>query len=253
MNLCTLTDKVAIVTGGNQGIGFAIAEGMARHGARIVIANRSAAEGAAAAEELVGRGLVADAIPTDVSDGTSVSELVAKVLDRYGKIDILVNSAAVIVRKPAEDLTEEEWEFVMDINVKGTFLCCRNVGRHMIARRSGKIINISSNVSQVIQPLRSVYAVSKAAVSHLTRALALEWATYGVNVNAVAPGPTITDFNRKFLEEHPQEYRRAVDSIPMARLGEPCDHVGAAVFLASDAANYITGQTLLVDGGSTLW
>lgn len=253
MQLLNLTGKVAIVTGGNQGIGFAIAEGMARHGAQVIIANRRAQQGAQAAQALIDQGLAAAAVAVDVSDGTSVAQLVTEVLERCGKIDILVNSAAVIVRKPVEDLTEEEWEFVMDINVKGTFLCCRDVGRHMITRRSGKIINISSNVSQVIQPLRSVYSVSKAAVSHLTRALALEWATYGINVNAVGPGPTVTDFNRRFLEEHPQDYQRAVNSIPMARLGAPSDHVGAAVFLASDAANYITGQTLLVDGGSTLW
>ena len=247
------SDKTAIITGGSQGIGFAIAEGLARHGACIVIANRRPDSGTAAVERLLEKGLAAEAIQTDVSDGESVEHLITTVLQRHGHIDILVNSAAVIVRKPVEDITEEEWQFVMDVNVKGTFLCCRNVGRHMIARRSGKIVNISSNVSQVIQPLRSVYAVSKAAVSHLTRALAAEWATYGVNVNAVAPGPTVTDLNRQYLEEHPLDRQRAVDSIPMARLGAPDDHVGAALFLASDASDYITGQTILVDGGSTLW
>ncbi len=253
MNLFDLTGKIAVITGGNQGIGYAIAEGLAGHGAHIVIANRRAEQGEAAAQTLIDRGLSAEAIAADVSSGSSVAQLTASVLERHDRIDILVNSAAVIVRKRAEDLTEDEWQFVMDVNVKGTFLCCRDVGRNMIVRRSGKIINISSNVSQVIQPLRSVYAVSKAAVSHLTRALALEWATYGVNVNAVGPGPTITDFNRKYLEEHPEDMQRAVNSIPMARLGSPSDHVGAAIFLASDASNYVTGQTLLVDGGSTLW
>lgn len=253
MNLFDLTGKIAIITGGNQGIGYAIAEGLADHGAHIIIANRRAEQGAAAAQAIADKGYTAEAIAVDVSDASSVATLVATVLERHERIDVLVNSAAVIVRKPAEELTEDEWQFVMDVNVKGTFLCCRDVGRHMIARRSGKIINISSNVSQVIQPLRSVYAVSKAAVSHLTRALALEWATYGVNVNAVGPGPTITDFNRKYLEEHPQDMQRAVNSIPMARLGAPNDHVGAAIFLASHASNYVTGQTLLVDGGSTLW
>ena len=253
MDLFDLSGKTAIVTGGNQGIGFAIAEGLARHGAHIVIANRRVDQGDAAAQRLLNEGLAAEAVQTDVNDGASVEHMVATVVERLRHIDILVNSAAVIVRKPVEDLTEEEWQFVMDVNVKGTFLCCRDVGRHMIGRRSGKIINISSNVSQVIQPLRSVYAVSKAAVSHLTRALAVEWATYGVNVNAIAPGPTVTDFNRRYLEEHPADRQRAVDSIPMARLGVPDDHVGTAVFLASDASNYITGQTILVDGGSTLW
>jgi len=253
MNILNLSGKTAIVTGGNQGIGFGIAQGLARQGAYVVIANRRVEQGVAAAQLLLNEGLAAGAISTDVGDGASVQHLVDTVIERHGHIDILVNSAAVIVRKPVEELTEEEWEWVMDINVKGTFLCCRDVGRHMIERRSGKIVNISSNVSQVIQPLRSVYAVSKAAVSHLTRALAVEWAQYGVNVNAVAPGPTVTDFNRRYLEEHPQDKQRAINSIPMARLGAPDDHVGAAVFLASDASNYITGQTILVDGGSTLW
>jgi NAD(P)-dependent dehydrogenase (short-subunit alcohol dehydrogenase family) len=253
MSFLDLSGKTAIVTGGNQGIGFAIAQGLARHGAHTIIANRRAEQGVAAAQLLLDEGLSAAAIHADVSDGASVQHLVDSVIERHGHIDILVNSAAVIVRKPVEELTEDEWQWVMDINVKGTFLCCRDVGRHMIERRSGKIVNISSNVSQVIQPLRSVYAVSKAAVSHLTRALAVEWATYGINVNAVAPGPTVTDFNRQYLEEHPADKQRATDSIPMARLGAPGDHVGAAVFLSSAASDYITGQTLLVDGGSTLW
>jgi len=253
MDYLNLSGRTAIVTGGNQGIGFAIARGLARHGAHVVIANRRAEQGAAAAQLLRDEGLAAEAICADVGDGASVQHLVDDVVERQGHIDILVNSAAVIVRKPVEEVTEEEWQWVMDVNVKGTFLCCRNVGRHMIERRSGKIVNISSNVSQVIQPLRSVYAVSKAAVSHLTRALAVEWAQYGINVNAVAPGPTVTDFNRQYLEDHPADKQRAIDSIPMARLGSPSDHVGAALFLSSSAADYVTGQTILVDGGSTLW
>jgi NAD(P)-dependent dehydrogenase (short-subunit alcohol dehydrogenase family) len=253
MNLFDLSGKNAIVTGGNQGIGFAIAEGFARHGAHVVIANRRADQGEAAARRLRDEDHSAEAIKVDVSDGASVQAMVAAVLRQHGHIDILVNSAAIIVRKPAVELTEDEWQSVMDVNVKGTFLCCREVGRHMIERRSGKIINISSNVSQVIQPLRSVYAVSKAAVSHLTRALAVEWATYGINVNALAPGPTVTDFNRQYLEDHPQDKQRAINGIPMARLGAPADHVGAAVFLASSASDYVTGHTLMVDGGSTLW
>lgn len=252
MGMFDFTGKTAIVTGGNQGIGFAIAEGLAYSGAHVVIANRRTDRGEAAVQELRSKGLSAEAFQCDVSDAASVTAMVKTELEKHGQLDILVNSAAVIVRKPAVEVTEEDWQLVMDVNVKGVFLCCREVGRHMIERRNGKIINISSNVSQVIQPLRSVYAVSKAAVSHLTRALAVEWATFGVNVNAVAPGPTITEFNRQYLEEHPDDLQRAVNLIPMARLGEAYDHVGAALFLASEASSYITGQTLLVDGGSTL-
>lgn len=252
MDMFNLTDKTAIVTGGNRGIGFAIAQGLARQGARIVIANRNEDAGMVAVQRLRDQGLQAEAIATDVSVGSSVAHLVDSVLKRFDRIDILVNSAAVIVRKPVEDVSEEEWDRIMGTNLRGAFLCCRDVGRHMIAQRKGKIINISSNVSQVIQPLRSVYCVSKAGLSHLTRAMALEWAPYGVNVNAIGPGPTITELNSKYFAENPRDLQDRIDSIPMGRMGAPTDHVGAAIFLASEASDYMTGQTLIVDGGSNL-
>ena len=252
MSMFDLSGRTAIVTGGNSGIGFAIAAGLASHGAHVVIANRRAPQGKQAAERIVAQGFSADAVQADVSIEASVDQLVKTVLQKRGQIDILVNSAAAIVRKPAEDITAEEWDLVMGNNLRGTFLCCRNVGRHMIERRRGKIINISSNVSQVVQMNRSAYCVSKAAVSHLTRALAAEWATYNVNVNAIGPGPTITEFNTKYFEEHPEDRKKLTDSIPMGRMGAPTDCAGAAIFLASDASDFVTGQTLLVDGGSTL-
>jgi len=252
MSLFDLSDRTAVVTGGNRGIGFAIAEGLARQGARVVIANRNEQGGLAAVQRLLDQGLRAEAVTADVSVGASVARLVDTVLQRHGRIDILVNSAAVITRKPVEEFTEEEWDRIMNTNLRGAFLCCRDVGRHMIERRKGKIINISSNVSQVVQPLRSVYCVSKAGLSHLTRALGLEWAPYGVNVNAIGPGPTITELNQKFFEENPRDLQARIDSIPMGRMGKPGDHVGAALFLASEASDYMTGQTLIVDGGTNL-
>jgi len=252
MSLFDLSDRIAIVTGGNRGIGYAIAEGLARHGALVVIANRNEEAGIAAAQRLLDQGLQAEAMAADVSIAASVSHLVQTTLQRHGCIDILVNSAAVILRKPAEDFEEEEWDRIMNTNLRGAFLCCRDVGRHMIERRKGKIINISSNVSQVVQPLRSVYCVSKAGLSHLTRALGLEWAPYGVNVNAIGPGPTITELNQKYFEENPRDLQARIDSIPMGRMGKPADHVGAALFLASEASDYMTGQTLIVDGGTNL-
>jgi len=253
MDIFDLTGKTAIVTGGNRGIGFAIAKGLGTAGASVVIANRRPEEGERAAESLKNVGIHSLAIPTDVSKKSSVADLVAKVTKDFGKIDILVNSAGVILRGPVEDFSEEDWDYIVDINLKGIFFCCQLVGKEMIPRRKGKIINISSNVSEVIQPGRSVYAVSKAGVSHLTRAFALEWAKYNINVNAVGPGPTITELNKKFFEENPDDLQERINSIPMGRMGDPSDHVGAAIFLASDASNFITGQTLLVDGGSTIW
>ncbi len=253
MGFFDLEGKVAIVTGGNRGIGFAVAEGLAKAGATVVIANRNGDAGQAAAQVIRDSGLKAAAIPTDVSEKTSVENLVAGVMAEYGKIDILVNSAGVIDRGPVEDFSEAQYDFIMDINLKGLFLCCQLVGKQMIKQGKGKIINISSNVSEVIQPGRVVYAASKAGVSHLTRGMALEWAKHGINVNAVGPGPTITELNRKYFEDNPADLQERIDSIPMARVGDPQDMVGAAIFLASDASNYVTGQTLLVDGGSTLW
>jgi NAD(P)-dependent dehydrogenase (short-subunit alcohol dehydrogenase family) len=182
-----------------------------------------------------------------------VENLVGRVIEEFGRIDILVNSAGVIDRGPVEDFSEKQYDYIMDINLKGVFFCCQLVGKEMVRQGKGKIINISSNVSEVIQAGRVVYAASKAGLSHLTRGFALEWARFNINVNAIGPGPTITELNRKFFEENPADLQARIDSIPMGRVGDPLDHVGAAIFLASDASNYITGQTLLVDGGSTLW
>ena len=252
MNIFDLSGKVAIVTGGNQGIGFGIAKGLASVGATVVIANRRATEGQNAAESLKKEGLNAVAIPTDVSRMSSVASLVSKVVSDFGKIDILVNNAAVIVRKPIEDFTEEEWDQIMNTNLRGLFLCCQLVGREMIKKKKGKIINISSVLSQIVQPGRSVYAVAKAGVSHLTRALALEWGKYNINVNAIGPGLTITPLNKKYFEENPEDLKNLVASIPKGREAYPQDYAGAAIFLASNASDYMTGQTLLVDGGMSL-
>jgi len=253
MEMFDLSGRTAIVTGGNQGIGFAIARGLAMAGVSVVIANRRAEEGRRAVESLRAEGFAAAAIPTDASSRSSVEALVSRTISDLGKIDILVTSAGAIVRKPVEDISEEEWDHVMDTNLKGVFLCCQLAGRHMIQRKKGKIINISSDIAASLQVLRSVYAASKAGVSHLTRAFALEWAKYNVNVNAIGPGPTITPFNQKYFEEHPDDLQLRVNSIPMGRMGDPADYVGAAIFLASDASDFVTGQTLFVSGGSTLW
>jgi NAD(P)-dependent dehydrogenase (short-subunit alcohol dehydrogenase family) len=248
-----LKDKVAIVTGGNQGIGFVITEGLADAGATVVIANRREAEGRQAAEKLTEKGFKAVSIPTDVADVASIENLVSETMGKFQKIDILVNNAGVIVRKPPEEITEEDWNFIFDINLKGMFFCCQAAGKEMIKRKQGKIINISSNVSRVAMPGRSIYSVSKGGVAQLTKVLALEWAKYGINVNALGPGPTLTDINQKYFEENPEDLQARIDSMPLARIGKPMDHVGAAIFLASEASDFITGENLLVDGGSTIW
>lgn len=253
MKLFDTSGKIAIVTGGSQGIGFAISKGLASSGATVIIANRRVEEGQKAVRYLKENGFNnATAVPTDVSSISSISELVSKVVSDFGRIDILVNNAGIVMRKPPEDITEEDWDAVMNTNLKGLFFCCQLAGREMIRNKKGKIINISSVVAQVAHRGRSVYATSKAGVSHLTRALALEWAKYNINVNAIGPSATITPLAEKHLEQNPDEMKPIIDAIPMGRMGYPEDFVGTTIFLASDASAFVTGQTLLVDGGFTL-
>lgn len=252
MEIFDLSGRIAIVTGGAEGIGFGIAKGLATAGATIVITNRRTTEGQRAAESLKKEGLNAVAIPTDVSIRSSVASLVSKVVSDFGRIDILVNNAAVTRRGPPEEVTEEDWDYIMNINLKGLFFCCQLVGKEMIRNRKGKIINISSAVAQLVEPIRSVYAASKAGVSHLTRALAFEWAKYNINVNAIAPGLTHTELNRRYFEEHPEAFEEFLREVPKGRSAYPEDYVGAAIFFASVASDYVTGQVLFVDGGMTI-
>jgi len=252
MNMFDLSGRVAIVTGGNQGIGLGITRGLAGAGATVVIANRRAAEGQKAAAALQKEGFNVIAIPTDVSQKASVAAMVEKVMNEYKKIDILVNNAAVMIRKPLEEFEENEWDTILNTNLRGLFLCCQLVGQEMIKRKKGKIINISSVLSQVVPSGRGVYATAKAGVSHLTRALAMEWSKYNININAIGPGLTMTPINEKYFGENPDELKRIINTIPIGREAYPVDYAGTAVFLASDASDYVTGQTLLVDGGMTI-
>jgi NAD(P)-dependent dehydrogenase (short-subunit alcohol dehydrogenase family) len=250
--LFDLSGRVAVVTGGSRGIGLAIAAGLASAGAEVVIANRQVQDGRQAAEGLRARGLAVTAAALDVTRRASVETLVSETVARAGRIDVLVNSAAVIVRKPIEDVTDEDWAALMDVNLRGLFLCCQVAGVQMIRQHGGKIVNIASNIVQPLQPNRGLYAVTKAGVAQLTRVLALEWARHSINVNAIAPAPTITELNRGYFAEHPEDLQERLRSIPLGRMGDPGDYVGTALLLASPAADFITGQTIFVDGGTNL-
>jgi NAD(P)-dependent dehydrogenase (short-subunit alcohol dehydrogenase family) len=252
LDLFNLSGRIGIVTGGARGIGFAIAKGLASSGALVVIADINSDGAEKAAVTIRADGFQAKSITVNVTKRNSVQDMVAQTVEGSGQIDILVNCAGIIVRKPIEEVTDEEWDSILDVNLRGVFLCSQVVGREMIRRKQGKIINISSNIAQVLQPGRGIYAVSKAGVSHLTKVMALEWAPYHINVNAIAPAPTMTDLNKKFFDEHPEDYQERLRSIPMGRLGDPQDYVGMAIFLASKASDFVTGQTIFVDGGSIL-
>ncbi|MCR4398680.1 MAG: SDR family oxidoreductase [Firmicutes bacterium] len=238
-----VSGKSILLTGGTQGIGYGLARALALAGARVVITGRrrdrvDAAVGRMAAEGLAVRGYAAD-----VSDEAAVEWVVGSAWEAEGGVDALINNAAVRVNKPAVEVTAREWDWLMGINLKGVFLMSRAVARRMMDRRKGKIVNISSVFADMAARERAPYCASKAAVSQLTRALALEWAEYGIRVNAVAPGYIQTPENAGQVKPG------VVANIPMGRLGTPEDLVGVTVFLASEASDYLTGQTIVVDGG----
>jgi NAD(P)-dependent dehydrogenase (short-subunit alcohol dehydrogenase family) len=231
-----LDGRIALVIGGTSGIGAAIAGGLRDAGARVLVAGRTPAK-------LPPK----DAYLADVNDAGQLKGLFAKVVSDHGRIDILVNSQGILRLKPAEEFDAADWDDVIGTNLQSVFFACTEAGRHMLARGSGVIINIASLASYRGWRGSALYAISKAGVVNLTETLATEWAGRGVRVNAIAPGFFITDLNRDKLVGDRKE--RAVSRTPMARMGEVEELAGAAVYLASDAASFVTGETIRVDGG----
>ncbi|MFJ7308902.1 SDR family NAD(P)-dependent oxidoreductase [Peribacillus frigoritolerans] len=248
MKMFDLNNKVAIVTGGNRGLGKTIALSLAEAGADIVLIGRSEKLNQEAAREIEALGKKAIYFSVDLLNISSINEMVEKVLDTFGKIDILVNNAGTSLTKLAFDITEEEWDQVIDLNLKSLFFCCQAVGRKMAQQNYGKIINVSSVVGAVGDVGITPYTASKAAVINLTRSLALEWARYGIHVNAIGPAYIKTDMNAEQLE-NPKVLDKIVGKTPMRRLGQPSELCGALILLASEASSFITGETIYVDGG----
>jgi NAD(P)-dependent dehydrogenase (short-subunit alcohol dehydrogenase family) len=238
---------VAIVTGGAGALGAEIGRGLADFGARVVIADLDARRAAAVARRIDG----ARAEAVDVTDATSAQRLAERVRAADGRIDILVNAAGVFAVAPALALALEDWERTLRVNLTGTFVVTRAVAVEMMKRRRGNVVNIASVSSQVGNPEYAAYAASKGGVAQLTKVLGVEWCRQGINVNAIGPAFTDTALTRDYLGR-PGARGRIVEKIPMGRLAEESDIIGAAVFLASDAARFMVGQTIYVDGGRTL-
>lgn len=243
--------KTIIVTGAGRGIGRAYALGFAREGANVVIAEINADNAAAVAGEIKEMNREVLTVEVDVRKKFEVEELVKKTTDKFSKIDVLVNNSGIWFSGSILDSSEEIWDRLFEVNVKGTFLCTQAVAKEMVRQNSGKIIIVSSIAAIVGQPNLAAYSASKGAVLSMTRVAALELAPYNINVNAILPGTTDTEMAEEALRD-PTIRKRLAENIPMGRLGKPEDHVGAVLYLASEEANWCTGQTITVDGGYSM-
>ena len=250
----SLKEQVGIVTGGGQGLGKVFSLAYAEAGASVVVAELNQETGSETAREIEANGGKALFIETDVRTRISIEAMVEKTIERFGHIDFLMNNAGITKWCPAESVTEKDWREVMDVNLNGLFYCSQAVARQMIKQLSGRIINIASMSGYIVnrpQPQAS-YNTSKAAVIHLTRSLAAEWAPYNIRVNAIAPGYMDTAMTHKAFED-PAYGPIWTDGIPMRRAGRPEELAPLAIFLASEASSYVSGSTILIDGGYTAW
>ena len=245
-----LDGKVAIVTGAGTGIGRAIALAMAKEGAHVVIADVDLPAAENVASEVKSTGGMAQAIKVDVTKRAEVGQLVEKILETSDRIDILVNNAGTGKIAPFEDLAEADWDSIINVNLKGVYLCSQAVGRQMIKQKRGKIINIASAGGHRGVPEQAAYNSSKGGVLQLTRTVAMEWAKYKINVNSVSPGVTRTQLVEKLIEEDPEFLQNRDRMIPLGRINTPEDLTSTVLFLASSESDFITGQDIVVDGGS---
>jgi 2-deoxy-D-gluconate 3-dehydrogenase len=249
MKLFDLTGRVAVVTGGNGGIGLGMAKGLAQAGAAIVVAGRQADKNAAAVKEIEALGAKASAVAVDVKDEASVNAMIAQAVAQFGRLDILVNNAGMSIRKPPQDYTLAEWQQVIDINLTGAFLCSHAAYPAMVKAGGGKMINIGSMMSIFGAPYAAAYAASKGGIVQMSKAMATAWAKDNIQVNAILPGWIDTDLTKAARQQVQGLHERVLARTPAGRWGMPDDFAGTAVFLASAASDFVTGAALAVDGG----
>jgi gluconate 5-dehydrogenase len=251
-----LDGKRALITGGSRGLGRAMAQALAEAGADLVLVGREPDSLRAAAGELAALGRHVEAVPADLSGPGETERMCRLVLADHGSIDILINNVGGRrINIPTEQLPLEDWQRILDLNLTSAFLCCKHIGGDMVRRRAGRVINVASISGLIVN--RGIYGrtyeTAKAALIALTRTLAVDWATSGVTVNAIAPGGFLTAPNRRWFEQMPELRTTFEGMVPMGRLGQP-DEIGPlALYLASDASSYMTGSVLVIDGGYTLW
>ena len=247
-DLFSVEDRVVLITGSSRGLGYTFARGFARAGATVIISSRSEENVEKAVDSIRSEGGRAEGYPFDVSDRANVVEQIEKIQKDLGKIDVLINNAGIHRRAPLEQLTEEEWTEVIDVNLNSVFIVSKNVALGMIDRKQGKIINISSLNSWGSRPTIANYCASKGGLNALTRSMATEWGKYNIQSNAIAPGYFITDLNKPLVED-PQFDEWVRREVPLGRWGDPEELVGTAIYLASRASDYVNGHVVFVDGG----
>lgn len=252
IHMFSLEGRVAVVTGAGRGLGRTMAVALAAAGADVVVSSRTAAEIESVRDEIRGLGRRSEAITADTTSEANCERLMDTSVRSFGAIDILVNNAGINIRRPVLELTPEEYRLVLATNLEGYFLCARAAGRHLVEQGHGKVINVSSIMGSVALPGQAAYASSKGGVEQLTKVLALEWALHGVQVNALAPTYFETELTRPLFED-PERNSFISGRTPMGRWGQPHELAGAVIFLASRASDYVTGHTLVVDGGWTAW
>jgi NAD(P)-dependent dehydrogenase (short-subunit alcohol dehydrogenase family) len=247
----SLEGSVALVVGAGKGLGRAIAIGLAEEGADVAAIARTPVDLESLASELVALGRRAFPVPADASNSTEIDSAVASTIKYFGRIDVLVNAVGGNLRKPLTETTDQEWDAALRANLSSTFYACRAVGRHMLSRRRGSVINIASTAGQRGRPNMASYCASKAAVINLSRALAVEWSHAGVRVNAICPGRFLTPATSAEMSDK-IKYDAYVQKVPLGRIGQPSELKPIAVWLASEASAFVTGSVVVIDGGQTL-